>query len=101
MFEIVKALKKDGKISEAIYRDFYRRAWKFYLFAVQHLLKKLPLKSTVLKQMRFLHPEKKTDESCVSDIKGVAIAMVVIVLLIYHYFNVDLRCALSLWFCMT
>jgi len=47
---------KDGKISDASYSAFFRRAKQLYRNGISELLKTIPLKNSLLRYLQVLHP---------------------------------------------
>ena len=64
-----------GKISQRDYVEFYARSQKFYARCVSLLLKSLPLKNTILRDLQVLHPLSRQAQWSTDAVKRLAFAI--------------------------
>lgn len=71
----LNSLKQEGKITERVYKEFLQRAKSFYMETVGALLKTLPLKNCILRDLQVLHPLSRHANWSVDAIKRLAVAI--------------------------
>ena len=71
----LNGLLSRGKISQRDYVEFYARSQKFYARCVSLLLKSLPLKNTILRDLQVLHPLSRQAQWSTDAVRRLAFAI--------------------------